>query len=281
LLQAEYLFDDKSVHFNVDVNNKLPIALKTDDVRLKQVVLNLINNAVKFTEQGEINLIVTGETVNENNFNLQIEVNDTGIGIPEDKIESIFEPFQQISPGRIYNKGVGLGLPICKRIIDALNGTIRVSSTVGKGTQMYLDFIFPIGSEIKDAKKEHSDNIELSPIKILLVEDDKISRLAVNTWLSGKQHEVIIAENGQKAVDYLRKNNVDIVLMDVHMPVMNGIEATKIIKQKNLTSAPIIGMTASVMNEERDSYISAGMDVLVEKPVNFEKLMTIVKNNLN
>lgn len=280
LLQAEYLFDEKNVHFNVDVNNELPVALKTDDVRLKQVILNLINNAVKFTEQGEINLIMTGEKVNENNYNLQIEVNDTGIGIPEDKLESIFEPFQQISPGRIYNKGVGLGLPICKRIIDALNGTIRVSSQEGKGTRIYLDFVFPIGSEIKDKNNGESSNVELPPIKILLVEDDKISRLAVNTWLSGKQHDVVIAENGQKAVDYLRKHKVDIILMDVHMPVLNGIEATKIIKHEKLTNAPIIGMTASVMNEERKSYIRSGMDVLVEKPVNFEKLMTIVKSKL-
>jgi len=281
LLQVEYLFDDRDINFNVDVNNDLPEALISDDVRLKQVVVNLINNAVKFTRQGEVNLIVTGKEVAGNKYRLQIEVNDTGMGIPEDKLESIFKPFQQISPDRIHNKGVGLGLPICKRIVDALKGKIRISSASGKGTKIALDFVFPLGKGKKNTGNEEANNVDLSPLKILLVEDDKISRLAVDTWLRGKNHVVIVVENGQKAVDYLRKNNVDVILMDVHMPVMDGVAATKIIKSENISEAPIIGMTASVMNAERKSYISAGMDVLVEKPVNFEALMKTVKNSLN
>ena len=280
LLQVEYLFDDKDIHFNVDVNDNLPSALISDDVRLKQVIVNLINNAIKFTEKGEVNLIITGKEAGDNIYCLQIEVNDTGMGIPEDKLESIFKPFQQISPDRIHNKGVGLGLPICKKIINALKGKIRIQSAVGKGTNITLDFVFPLGKGKEKTGNKEIKNIDLSPLKILLVEDDEISRLAVNTWLKGKHHTVIVAENGQKAVDYLRENKVDVVLMDVHMPVMGGVAATKIIKAENLSTAPIVGMTASVMNEERKSYISAGMDVLVEKPVNFESLMRIVKEKL-
>ena len=281
LLQAEYLFDDKDVLFNVDISDELAATLKADDVRLKQVVLNLINNAVKFTEQGEVNLIISGEQIDDEHYKLQIEVSDTGIGIPEDKIESVFEAFQQISPARIYNKGVGLGLPICKRIIDAMQGTIKINSKLGKGTQICLDFVLPVAKGNRKIKNKETIEIDLLPIKILLVEDDRISRLAVETWLKGKQHEVIIAENGQEAVDYLRKNKVDIVLMDVHMPILDGIDATKIIKSEKLTKAPIIGMTASVMNDERERYIGAGMDVLVEKPINFEKLMMMVKDKLD
>ena len=280
LLQVEYLFDDKDINFNVDVNNNLPTVLISDDIRLKQVVVNLINNAVKFTKQGEVNLVITGKEVASNKYGLQIEVNDTGMGIPEDKLESIFKPFQQISPDRIHNKGVGLGLPICKKIINALKGKIRINSTPGKGTKIVLDFVFPLGKGKEKSEDKEIKKIDLSPLKILLVEDDEISRLAVNTWLKGKQHTVIVAENGQKAVDYLRKNKVDVILMDVHMPVMGGVAATKIIKSENLSAALIVGMTASVMNDERKSYISAGMDVLVEKPVNFESLMKIVKENL-
>ena len=115
----------------------------------------------------------------------------------------------------------------------------------------------------------------------MLVEDDQISRLAVNTWLQDKGHNIVIAENGKEAVDYLQQNKADIILMDVHMPVMDGIQATKKIKEKSLSDASIIGMTASVMNDERKSYIAAGMDVLVEKPVNFDNLMEIIKNKLN
>lgn len=288
LLQAEYLFDDKDVHFNVDISDNLPGYLITDDVRLRQVVINLINNAVKFTSQGEVNLIMKGEMVDDGNFNLHIEVSDTGMGIPEDKLDSIFEPFQQLAPRRIYNKGVGLGLPICKKIIDALGGKIKIHSVVGEGSSFVLDFVFPVDNEsaakndeqsIKQAKTAYDNS--LSPITILLVEDDQISRLAVNTWLQDKGHNIVIAENGKEAVDYLQQNKVDIILMDVHMPVMDGIEATKLIKEKALSDAPIIGMTASVMNDERKSYTDAGMDVLVEKPVNFENLVGIIKGKLN
>lgn len=280
LLQAEYLFDDKDVHFNVDISDELPAYLITDDVRLRQVVINLINNAAKFTSQGEVNFIMKGEKLDGKNYNLIIEVSDTGMGIPEDKIESIFEPFQQLSPGRIYNKGVGLGLPICKKIIDALGGEIKIHSVDGRGSRFILDFIFQIAEEDTPKEEKVITDISLKPITILIVEDDQISRLAVSTWLEDKGHEIVIAENGKQAVDYLEQGTADIILMDVHMPEMDGIQATKIIKEKNLSQAPIIGMTASVMNDERKSYIDAGMDVLVEKPVNFESLMDIVKDKL-
>ena len=280
LLQTEYLFDDKEIYFNVEIKDDLPAFLISDDTRLKQVVINFINNAAKFTSSGEVNFIIMGDKIDENNFNLHIEVNDTGMGIPAEKIESIFEPFQQLSPRRIYNRGVGLGLPICKKIIDALGGKLKVYSEVGKGTSFVLDFPFPITEISNSSEEKVITDISLDPITILLVEDDKISRLAVNTWLKNKGHKVIIAENGKKAVDYLQDNDVDVILMDVHMPEMNGIEATKIIKEKKLSYAPIIGMTASVMNDERESYIKAGMDVLVEKPVDFDNLIEIVKNKL-
>jgi len=268
LLQTEYLFDQKDVHFNVNVKNTLPTYLVADDVRLKQVVINLINNAVKFTSRGEVNLLLSGDNVDDNSFNLHIEVNDTGMGIPEEKFESIFEPFQQLSPSRIYNKGVGLGLPICKKITDALGGKLKVYSAEGKGSRFVMDFIFPIANINNTTEEKITTNTLMEPINVLLVEDDKISSMAINAWLTGKGHKVIIAENGKHA-------------MDVHMPEMNGIEATKIIKEKSLSQAPIIGMTASVMNDERASYIEAGMDVVVEKPVNFECLIDIVKNKLN
>ena len=279
LLQAEYLFDDKDVNFNVDIYDELPAYLTTDDVRLKQVVINLINNAVKFTSKGDVNFIMNGSQLGDH-FKLHIEVSDTGIGIPKNKIECIFEPFQQLST-RIYNKGVGLGLPISKKIIDALGGKIEVESVVGEGSKFTLDFFFPIAKPNKIEEEKKTTEIQVDSITILIVEDDQISRLAVKTWLSDKGHEVIIAENGREAVDYLKEQDVDIILMDVHMPEMDGIEATKIIKAELLSKAPIIGMTASVMNDERKTYIESGMDVLVEKPINFESVMGIIKSKLD
>lgn len=281
LLQAEYLFDNKEVHFNVQISDDLPAYIITDNVRLRQVVINLINNAAKFTSQGEVNFIMNGTKLDDGDYNLHIEVSDSGMGIPEDKIDSIFEPFQQLEPNRIYNKGAGLGLPICKKIIDAMGGKIKIHSVVGKGSNFTLDFVFPISEEVIKKEEKIISNVLLQPITILLVEDDQISRLAVTTWLTDKGHEIVIAENGKVAVEYLQQDDVDVILMDVHMPEMDGIQATKTIKEKNLSQAPIIGMTASVMNDERKSYIEAGMDILVEKPVNFQSLMGIIKINLS
>ena len=278
LLQVEHLFDEKNVHFSVDISDDLPISIIADDIRLKQVVINLINNAAKFTQNGEVVFVMNGDRLGKN-YKLHIEVNDTGMGIPEDKIDSIFEPFKQLS-NRIYNKGVGLGLPISKKIIDALGGKIEVESVEGVGSRFILDFFFPIATEREADENKIEKNVSLDPITILVVEDDKISRLAVNSWLKDKGHKVVIAENGKQAVEYLHENKVDAILMDVHMPIMNGIDATKIIKERNLSRAPIIGMTASVMINERESYINAGMDILVEKPVNFGSLIGIIKDKI-
>jgi len=279
-LQAEHLFDENEVVFNVRISDELPACLTTDDIRLKQIVVNLINNAAKFTSEGEVNFIIGGSRLGDN-FKLHIEVNDTGIGIPKNKIESVFEPFKQLS-SRIYNKGVGLGLPISKKLIDSLGGKIYIESTLGEGSRFILDFFFPIAEDEQHDEENIESGITLKPITVLIVEDDQISRLALMTWLDDKGHNIVIAENGKQAVEYLEESekDVDVILMDVHMPEMDGIEATKLIKEKALSNAPIVGMTASVMSDERKRYIKAGMDVLVEKPVNFEKLILIVKENL-
>ena len=166
-------------------------------------------------------------------------------------------------------------------LVSNHGGELKIYSTQGEGSRFVIDFLLPIAEINNKTEEKTITNTSLDPIIILLVEDDQISRLAINTWLTDKGHRVIIAENGKYAVDYLQENKADVILMDVHMPEMNGIEATKIIKEKGLSQAPIIGMTASVMNDERESYIEAGMDVVVEKPVNFERLMGIVKNKLN
>ncbi len=282
LLQSEYLFEDehKDIHFNVDIDDNLPAYLVTDDVRLKQVVSNLVNNAFKFTVQGEVTLLINGRR-HKDRYHLHIEVNDTGVGIPPEKIETIFEPFQQLSPRRIYNKGVGLGLPICKKIVDALGGTIKIHSVPLQGTRFTLEFTFDIADELQiSPQQETNEKIHLKPLRILLVEDDKISQMAVKSWMTENKHHVIVCENGREAIDYLREHEVDVILMDVHMPEMDGVEATQLIKQEGISKAPIIGMTASVMNEERKSYLDAGMDVLVEKPVNFESLLKIIKERL-
>ncbi|MGD8525365.1 MAG: ATP-binding protein [Thioalkalispiraceae bacterium] len=280
--QVDPLFEDKPVELRIDVSNDLPTYLVGDEVRLKQVIVNLVSNAAKFTHEGEVDVTISGQRAEGNQYHLHVEVTDTGIGIPQEKIPSIFEPFQQLSPDRIANKGVGLGLPICKKIIEAMHGELQASSVVGKGSTFYIDVTLPIAQQHGTAKPVPAAGGILENLDILLVDDDKISRLAVKTLLNNKGHEVVIAENGAEAIYYLEQNDrFDIVLMDVHMPVMNGVTATKVIKERQLTSAPVIGMTASVMNDERENYFEAGMDALVEKPVNFDNLVEIMRRKVS
>lgn len=282
LTQVEPLFEDKPVGFSIDISNELPGYLVGDEVRLKQVIVNLISNAAKFTNEGEVKVTISGDEADVNNYHLKIKVSDSGIGIPEDKQKSIFEPFQQLSPDRIANKGVGLGLPICKKIIEAMEGVLTVQSEHGKGSTFTIDLTLPQVAELDLEKESLISSGAFNPLNILLVDDDQISRLAVKTLLSNKNHKVTIADNGAEAVHFLEQDyDFDAILMDVHMPVMNGVTATRIIKERNLTSAPVIGMTASVMNDERESYFEAGMDALVEKPVNFENLVDVINRKVS
>ena len=289
LLQVHPLFDkqtiyydstdDDEVKFTYQLNDNVPDYVVVDNVRLNQVIVNLISNARKFTKMGHVNLTIGGNMVADNSFNLHIEVSDTGVGIPRDKIDAIFETFHQLSEDRIHNTGVGLGLPISKKIIDAMSGAIQVQSTVGKGTKFLIDIVLPVAQY--DAHKSAITDVPLHKITALLVEDDKISRFAVKTLLENKGHDVVIADNGKQALDLLKQKAVDVILMDVHMPELDGIEATKIIKREKLTNAPVIGMTASVMQAERESYFEAGMDAFLEKPIHIDQLIGLIKRNLN
>jgi signal transduction histidine kinase len=281
LTQIEPLFDETAVDFSIDISNELPAYLVGDEVRLQQVIVNLISNAAKFTQDGEVKVIIRGSNTGVNDYRLHIVVTDTGTGIPPSKLNTIFEPFQQLSPDRIANKGVGLGLPICMKIVEAMHGELKVDSIEGQGSTFIVDVTLPIGEQkALDKEKPTSDALPQC-LNILLVDDDKISRLAVKTLLNNKNHKVVVAENGAEALYFLEQHHeFDAVLMDVHMPVMNGVSATRMIKERQLTQAPVIGMTASVMNDERESYFEAGMDALVEKPVNFDNLMEIIRRKI-
>ncbi len=276
--QAEPLFDHHSTVFNADIADNLPLALLGDAVRLKQVIVNLITNAAKFTPAGNVNLKLSAEEDGEN-YRLIFEVEDNGIGIPRDKLKTIFTAFHQLSTDRIANKGVGLGLSICHKIIEKMQGTIRVTSAEGKGSCFTVDVSLPVAKTDQAPKKSLASS-QPGVLKVLVFEDDNISRAAVTALLRGNGHQVETVVNGRAGIDVLRQSQFDVVLMDIHMPVMNGIEATKTIKAEKLTNAPIIGMTASVMNDEIDSYYEAGMDALVEKPINFEQLMNEVSQQL-
>ena len=277
--EAESLFDEQVTHFSAEISDRLPAYMNADAVRLKQVVINLITNAAKFTPAGHVKLTVDG-FVEADLFNLTIEVEDSGIGIPADKLDSIFATFQQLSTDRIANKGVGLGLPICKKIIERMDGAISVHSVEGKGSCFKVEVRLPVVSVESQSQDKPPLKIH-EELKILVFEDDKISSVAVKALLTGHGHKVVTVDNGQAGIEILQKEKFDVLLMDIHMPVLNGVDTTRHIKTHGLSSAPVIGMTASVMNDEKDSYFDAGIDALIEKPINFDNLMKVITKKLS
>ena len=277
LMLVEPMFEEGNVTLTVDVDNDMPYSLVGDETRLRQIVLNLVSNAEKYTEHGEVKLKISGHNMGADSFKLVIEVEDTGVGISPQKLETIFEPFQQISPERTANKGVGLGLSICKRIVDKMDGKLIVLSEQGQGSKFILTVLLPIGELTVQDEQLIQNSVIGKHLNILVADDDRISRIAVETLLTGQGHNIMTVENGQQAIEALKQGEYDLLLMDIHMPVLDGIAATKLIKKQSLTKAPVIAMTASVMTDERDSYFAAGIDALIEKPFNFDSLQHMIK----
>ena len=279
---AEPLFEDKTNILISELSDEVPEYLEGDAARLLQITVNLINNAAKYTHEGEVKVIIGGQPITENQFNLQISVKDTGIGIENDKLEIIFEAFHQLATDSIANKGVGLGLAICKRLTDIMDGSLQATSQLGKGSCFSFSATLSVPKEsfsLENTDKKFKINRELS---ILLVDDDEINRLAAHTLLAQAGHKIIEAENGKIAIEKIKSQFFDVILMDIHMPVMDGVSATRAIREGNTKAklVPIIGLTASVMKDEKDRYLSAGMNAVVAKPIVIKKLMKIIQQLL-
>jgi signal transduction histidine kinase len=272
---TEPLFEKGNVAFTSEVSDELPKMLHGDAPRLLQVVVNLISNAAKFTHEGEVHLSVGGRLMGSGHYCLQVEVVDSGIGIPEEKLPTIFDAFQQVAPERITNKGVGLGLAISKRLVTAMGGELTVSSKQGEGSRFYLELELPLVAQSQSGQRE----IDLGSsrhYRVLLVDDDPINRLAVGSLLRQQGYPVVEAEDGRQALERMAEQRFDVVLMDVHMPEMDGVEATRTIRASEdyvVANTAIVGLTASVMSDEQQAYLEAGMDAVAEKPVVRESLL--------
>jgi len=281
LEQVAIIFEESSTTLKTSVQSEIPGALYADVVRLKQVIVNLLSNAAKFTPDGEVEFRVSGPC-SDSMCQLIFEVEDNGVGIPADKQQTIFEVFQQLSTDRIANKGVGLGLTICNKIIKKMQGDISLVSEEGKGSCFTVQVNLPVVKE-EILEKNNTKRVVDRDLRILVVEDDAISRLAIKSLLSPQCREVIVVENAQKAIKLLTDVAAafcfDVILMDLNLPLLGGIEATQIIKDKQFSDAIIVGMTASMMAGEKDACLSAGMVAVIEKPVDLETIVEIVKNN--
>jgi PAS domain S-box-containing protein len=271
---------EKYLALNCFIEDRVPRILLGDVTSLCQVLANLLSNAVKFTDAGEISVSVTGHSGRDEKFKLHFSVQDTGIGIPQDRINSLFQPFSQLdmSASRKYG-GTGLGLVISKRLVELMGGNIWVESELGSGSTFHFTIVAGVplnGYHLPTAERTPracARTDQLSSLKLLLAEDNLINQNVALRMLKKLGIEADVAINGLEVLEALERQNYDIVLMDVQMPEMDGFEASKAIRERWRERAPrIIAVTAHAMEEDRQRCIEAGMDDYISKPVRIEDL---------
>lgn len=270
-----YQAKEKKLNLDYKIHSSINRILLGDPVRLNQILINLISNAVKFTHSGQIQVIGSAEQKKKSGCIVKIQVIDTGVGVPSDKLDTIFDSFSQAdaSVTRKYG-GSGLGLTIVKQLVELQNGTIEVKSEEHKGSNFIvrIPYTFAKSERLKKATEpkasEAMAQTGLRDIRVLLVEDNDINRLYAKSILHQWNCSVDIAENGLVAIEKIKYNFYDVVLMDVQMPVMDGYEATRAIRVMNshMRNAPIIALTANATKTDIEKCLSSGMNDYLPKP---------------
>ncbi len=273
--------EEKGIDFITDLDNKIPTFANGDPDRLGQIILNIAGNAIKFTEEGSVGINIRVLSKKTEQLRIQFEVVDTGIGIPKENLERIFELFSQSDAGvnRKYG-GSGLGLPIAKSLIEQFGGTLDVESTVGLGSTFRFTVQLerakgtgPLPLEQKASPIEEQ-KVSGKPLEILLVEDNVMNQKVASRNLDKFGFQTHITANGQEALDALNERSFDLILMDINMPVMDGIETTRRIRASRTPykDIKIMAWTASVLNEDTQAILEAGMDDFISKPFRPQEL---------
>jgi len=265
---------EKNLVFVKEYDERIPDVLLGDPVRLHQIIINLVTNAVKFTTRGTITVSVRLISEESDKVIVEFSVADTGIGIAENKINKIFENFQQASSttSRLYG-GTGLGLAIVKQLVEPQGGTIKVTSKVNEGSVFSFTLGFLKTSEMPETDTELTNlKAENMNIRVLVVEDITLNQLLMKTVLEDFGFETDIAANGEIAIEKMKSGSYDIILMDLLMPVMNGFEATEYIRHTMNSKIPIIALTADVTTADLEKCTSVGMNDYVPKPIDEKKL---------
>ncbi|EAW28747.1 histidine kinase response regulator hybrid protein [Alteromonadales bacterium TW-7] len=277
---------NKGIKLITSVDKKVAETLKGDPLRISQILNNLCSNAIKFTQAGQVELIVTVESHSLNTQNIAFKVIDTGIGISQAAQVNLFKEFQQAdsSTSRKYG-GTGLGLSICTKLSKLMNGKISFTSKEGEGSVFIYQQSFE-ASILDNLLKQHKETTDLQGCTILIAEDNKINQIVVDKMLKAHNANVVFTENGKECVEYFNANQVDLIFMDIQMPVMNGVQATQAIrKSQNGKSIPIIAMTANTMKQDIEHYLNIGMDGYLTKPFNKDSLNSLLNvynpNNQN
>jgi CheY-like chemotaxis protein/HPt (histidine-containing phosphotransfer) domain-containing protein len=255
----------------VVIDDSVPSHVEGDLAHLRQVLLNLLGNAVKFTRKGSISVAVFAGDENMEGLNLRFAISDTGLGIPADEIDRIFEPLTRASntiEGR-YG-GTGLGLAIANRLVKAMGGNISVHSKLHEGSTFTFNVVVRRAPAVGDAVGESDPKSSTARLRLLLVEDDPVNQQVAAGFLELEGHEVTVAQTGEEAITIARQQKFDAILMDMRLPDMTGLAATKAIRADQ--SIPVVALTANIMPEDTKRYLGAGIVAVVAKPIDPGKL---------
>lgn len=265
----------KGIELKLEVDKDVPEVLLGDSARLTQILNNLVSNAVKFTDEGEVKIGVQKTAEDGNKVSLLFYVADTGVGISRDKQDKIFESFTQerTDTSRIFG-GTGLGLTISKKLVDLQGGSIRVESTKGEGSTFFVDLTYELGDETQVDKLQSDKRISsksLEGIKVLLVEDNLINQKVMTRFLEKWNMEISVANNGNEALNMVSDEHFHIILMDLQMPMMDGYQSSQAIRtidDQRKRNIPIIALTAAALKEVKEKVYASGMNDFITKPFN-------------
>ncbi len=277
--------DEKNLTLKLNIAKNVPELVSVDGTRVNQILNNLISNAIKFTVDGGVSVNITKSNLLNNNIELKFEIKDTGLGIPDKDISKVFEKFSQVEEHNDRRKdGTGLGLPICKQLAELMGGKVGVESIERQGSNFWFTIVGKVAKKSSVANKEINKYFEefkpIKPLNILVVEDKIVNQKVVKLMLMKHKHIVEIANDGQEAVDIFKPGKFDLILMDIQMPVMDGITATTILKKKYQSHElpPIIGLSANSMEGDAEKYIDKGLDDYLSKPLTINVLFNKLNN---
>lgn len=279
-MQMPRIFE-KHLQADIQISPEIPEFVCGDQLRVKQILLNLLSNAVKFTAHGTISIQASLQESRNEHFLIQISISDTGVGIAAEALDRIFEPFTQAdaSTSRRFG-GTGLGLTICRQLAELMGGSIRVESEEGKGSRFHLELPFKRPAEPSPAPPVHQLSVLPLPgqksLTILVAEDNPLNLRAAELLLQKAGHHPLCAENGQQALELWQRGDIDLILMDLHMPCMSGAEALLAIRAEEKISGkhtPVIALTADALKGTREALLQQGFDAYLTKPFRLEKLL--------
>jgi len=275
--------DEKGIGLTVNFVGAVPKMIMADALRLNQILMNLLSNGIKFTDEGSVDLSVKVLNTEERRVQLEFAVTDSGIGISQERIDKIFESFEQATDDTSHKYGgTGLGLSIVKRLVELKGGQLHVASTEGKGsTFSVVNWYDVIGNQTEETAPKPGVNelAKFDNVSVLVAEDNTINQFMIRKVLANWGLTVDIVENGEKALNILKEKPFDIILMDTHMPVMGGFEATRRIRMdmpEDVKNIPIISLSAAVLEEEKQLAYDAGVNAIVTKPFD----LTVLHHNI-